>query len=93
MTVGVLPCNPIPNETMTWDIEHMLDIGILNADANRQTNVTQEVSFNDKDNLVRLNKWKCINGLTEVQDGANNLDMQDVFHHSQLLGLAIGNHM
>lgn len=35
MIFGVLPCNPIPNETMTWDIEHVLDIEICIANANR----------------------------------------------------------
>lgn len=89
MTIGLLPHDPIAGETMTWDIKHMLDIENFIADANRQTNIIQEVSCNELKVHVRLNKWKSVNGLMDVQDGANSPNMQDVL---RLIGLAIGNH-
>ena len=35
-------------ETMTWDIEHMLDIEHYNGNVDRKKNVTHKVTFNNK---------------------------------------------
>ena len=69
----------------------MLDIEKFNADANRQTNIIQEVSCNELTIHIRSNKWKSVNGLMDDWDGADSPNMQDVLRHSRLIGLAIGN--
>lgn len=36
VTLGVLPCDLVSGETMTWDMEHVLDVQILNSDTNKR---------------------------------------------------------
>ena len=49
---------PVLCKTMTWDIEHMLDVENFSTNAYKQTNVTQEVSFHKLEICGRLNKWE-----------------------------------
>jgi hypothetical protein len=53
-------------------MEPMLDVQSIKRDEKRQKNVIEEVLFNDKDIHAKLNEWKYVNGLTYVQDRANN---------------------
>lgn len=51
----------------------MLNVKFFNADVDRQTNVIQEILFNDKDVHFMLNEWEYINGLLDgVRDVAIN---------------------
>lgn len=35
MTVGVLPCDHVLGEMMTWDLEHMIDVKHFDVDLER----------------------------------------------------------
>ena len=53
-------------------MQHTLEIESCNAYAKKQTKITWEVSFNDIEIHIRLIKWKYINDLMDILDGANN---------------------
>ena len=76
-----MPCKPILSEMTTWDMEHMLDVQSFEVNREWWEVVTQDVSFNDIDFHVRLNEWKYINNLMDVQDKGNSLGMQHYFKY------------
>ena len=43
--VGLLPQGPIPCETMTWDMEHMLDVQNFQHDEANKKGVTKLMPF------------------------------------------------
>lgn len=58
------------------DMDHMLHVQNLKVNEERQDAIAQKVSFN---------------GHIDVCGGANSINMQNLFCHSQLPRLAIGN--